>query len=205
MLKKQNNSLFASDGFTLTETMAYILIFVFFIMAAANFVIYGFRATSFGFEQDSAVQQARQVVNSFIKEIRDAYQAETGEYLLDEVNPQELSFYCDYDYDGRIEKIRYFLDGTILKKGVIEPTGDPVEYNPANETVTEIARYVNNQTEAVFTYYDTDNNLIADPPGHKTAIRLIHMSLKINVTPEKAPNDYYVTTDVQIRNLKDNL
>ncbi len=196
----QNN-----QGFTLMETMVYVLIFVLFIIVAANFVIFGFRSTNFGFEQDSAVQQARQVIKYFSKEVRDAYQAETGDYLLDVVNPQELSFYCDYDGDGRIEKIRYFLDNTVLKKGVIEPSGDPVEYNASAETISEIARYINNQTEPIFTYYDTDNNLIADPPGHKTAIRLIHMSLKINVTPQRAPNDYYVEADVQIRNLKDNL
>ena len=36
-------------------------------------------------------------------------------------------------------------------------------------------------------------------------VRLINVILKINVTPLVAPNDYYVETDIQLRNLKDNL
>ena len=38
------------------------------------------------------------------------------------------------DDDGLKEKIRYYLTGTTLKKGVIKPTGSPPVYLSANES-----------------------------------------------------------------------
>ena len=66
---------------------------------------------------------------------------------------------------------------------------------------TTIASYVNNQEEAIFTYYDNSYN----ETGLINNVRLINIKLKINVTPERAPMDYTVETDVTLRNLKDNL
>jgi hypothetical protein len=60
---------------------------------------------------------------------------------------------------------------------------------------------MNNQEDTIFTYYDSDHseaNIIND-------IRLVNIQLKINVTPNIAPNDYWARTDIQLRNLKDNL
>src|SRR3989339_105358 len=57
------------------------------------------------------------------------------------------------------------------------------------------------EAENLFTYYDSNNATSTSI----NSIRLIKTSIKINVTPGIAPNDYYVETSVQLRNLKDNL
>ncbi len=192
-------------GFTLIEAMFAVSIMVIFFALATNFLNQGFKSTRFGSEQEIAVSNARKVTPIMVSEIREAVASDRGDYCLDIVNSQELSFYSNIDDDEEVEKVRYFLDNNVLKKGIIKPVNNPAEYLSANEDIEEIANYVNNQSEAIFTYYDVDNNLITNPSSNKNAIRLIHISLKINVTPEIAPNDVYVEMDAQLRNLKDNL
>ena len=74
------------------------------------------------------------------------------------------------------------------------------DYDQPRSTTT-IAQYMNNQDEPVFIYYDNNRAETADIDS----IRLINIQLRINVTPWRMPNDYYVETDVHLRNLKDNL
>lgn len=194
-----------TQGFTLLEITVVIAIFIALSIVGADFVISGLKANIFGYEQDTAVSNARKVINVINQEIRETAQSDRGDYLLDTVATNTLTFFSNIDSDSNTEKIRYFLDGTSLKKGVIHPTGTPLEYQGANEIVTKVADYINNQSLAVFTYFDTNNNQISNPTTYKKNIRLIHLMLKINVTPNRAPIDYIVNTDVQIRNLKDNL
>lgn len=193
------------QGFTLIEALVSVVIAAMMISAATAFIIYGSRTNMFGSDQDMAVKNARDAGNEIVKEIREATQGDNGDYLLDLVEAQNFSFYSNIDDDDYIEKIRYFLDDHALKKEVIKPSGDPLEYSSANVATTTIALYINNQAEAIFTYYDTDNNLIGDSTSNKSDIRLVNISLKVNVNPNIAPQDYYVDMETHIRNLKDNL
>ena len=68
-------------------------------------------------------------------------------------------------------------------------------------STTTISKYVNNQLEPLFYYYD--NNGITTTVINE--IRRIKFSIKINVTPNIVPNDYYLESDITLRNLKDNL
>lgn len=190
-------------GFSLLEILFTISIVVMAGFLVADFVIQGFQATLFGQEQNMATQNARKVSRLVVNELREATQSEGGDYSLDTVLPQTLIFYSDIDKDNSIEKVRYFLDGSILKRGVINPSAGL--YPAEDEVITDEIEYMNNKLEPVFTYYNKNNVLIADPTTNKTSIRLIHISLKINVTPTQEPNDIYVDMDVQLRNLKDNL
>ena len=197
--KKQN------AGFTLLEIIVVMAIFTVLTLISSDYIIQGFRSITFGYEQNIAVENARKVINQMIEEIREASQSDLGSYLLSAVEPQNFSFYSNIDSDADTEKVRYFLDNNIFKKGVIEPAGSPLEYLAGSEVVTEVAQYINNQSDPIFNYYDTNNQLIADPPANISDIRLVNISLKINVTPATAPQDYYVNANIQIRNLKDNL
>lgn len=153
-------------------------IFIILFFVSSDFIIRGFKSILFGYEQDSAVQNAKRITNEIIGEVRESAQSDRGDYLLDTVEEQNFSFFSDIDSDEYIEKIRYFLDSDILKKGVIEPIGDPLEYLDENEMISEIAEYINNQAEPIFTYYDTNNNLIANPLANKNSIRLIRVFYK---------------------------
>ena len=120
--------------------------------------------------------------------------------ICDSVNIKGSKLYLPFRY-----RKQGFHKPFFPERGVIKPSGDPLEYVVGDEIVNEVAEYVENQTLPIFSYYDKNNNLIADPNSDKSDIRLVQILLKINVTPERAPNDYDVTMDVMLRNLKDNL
>ena len=142
---------------------------------------------------------------------RSALPGDTGAYALESANDFEFIFYTDYDRDLAVEKVRYFLDGSNFNKGVTEASGNPLQYLPQDETITTISKYVRNDaSEPVFTYYngdysgkDTDTPMAT--PADVLDLKLIHIFLEINVDPTKAPMDFDLESDVQIRNLKDNL
>ena len=187
------------------EVVFIMVITVMVVYVTSTFIVRGFRSSVFAEEQNIAIRNARKINQLMVNEIREGIRSEAGDYILDTTDPQEFIFYGDIDKDSNVEKIRYFLDNSVLKRGVTKPSGSPVEYVALDEVITEVAYYVNNQSEPIFTYYDRNNTLISDPPSGKTRVKLINISLKINVTPTVAPNDYYVEMDAQLRNLKDNL
>lgn len=193
------------SGFSLIEILVVMIISSIFIIMSSDFITQGFHSSAFIYEQDLAVQNARKAQNIMVKEIRKANRAENGEYLLDTVLPQTFIFYSDVDSDGLTEKIRYFLDNNHLKRGVIHATGTPIGYPAGNEEMSNLSSYINNQANPIFLYYDKNNLLIDNPTSHKQSVRLIEISAKINVTPAKAPKDFNIEVNVQIRNLKDNL
>jgi type II secretory pathway pseudopilin PulG len=193
------------NGYSMIELTVVLSIFIILLFMATEFIIQGLRSNTFAYEQDAAVSNARKVVDSLIKEVRKANQAETGVYLLETVGPQTFTFYSDIDGDNKTEKIRYYLDNRTFKKGVIKATGTLISYPAGDENITTIANYVNNGSTPIFQYYDKNNNLLADPGTFKRSIRMINISMMINVTPERAPADYFVRANIQIRNLKDNL
>ena len=201
MINKKSNI----AGFTLIEIMVVMAIFIIFIMMSSDYIIQGFRSSTYIYEQASAIQNAGKVQDIMVKEIRKANRSQAGDYLLDTVQPQTFIFYSDVNSDGSTEKIRYFLENNTLKGGIILAVGIPSQYPAENEVISTLSNYINNNTDPIFTYYDKDNQLIANPSANKQSIRLINILVKINVTPSQAPLDYYLKADVQIRNLKDNL
>jgi len=186
-------------GFTLLELIVVLSIFSVVSLIGAEFIIKGFKAISFGSDQETAINSARRAMELLSTDIREARSSEKGGYALLTNEEQNFAWYGDVDNDGVSEKIRYFLSDNTLKRIVTEP-GPENNYDQAGVT-TIIAQYINNQIEPIFIYYDSDNN----EAGAINDIRLIRIKLKINVTPEIAPQDYYIESDIQLRNLKDNL
>lgn len=186
-------------GFTLIEILVAMSITVILMLVVNNFIITGFRTNTFNSEQETAIEHARDASNDMSHEIRGANSSEKGDYALSTVSANNFVFYNDVDKDNKREKVRYFLDGRYLKRVVTEP-GTNNNYTGSGVTST-LANYMNNVTEPVFRYYDSDNV----ETSIVNNIRLIRLNLKINVTPTRAPADYYVQLDVELRNLKDDL
>lgn len=198
-------------GITLAEIVVALGIFVILSFAVYTFVKQSYRIQDFSLEQAIAIGEAQRGVETMVKELRETLPADTGAYTIESADIQSLVFYADFDKDDAIEKVRYFLVGSDFYKGVTEATGNPLEYLPENETTSIISRYVRNtSTQSIFTYYNGDwpgdkiNNPLATP-ATPTEIRLVHVFLRINAKPQKAPTDYILESDVSLRNLKDNL
>lgn len=199
-----------TPGFTLLEVMVAVSIFVVIILIWNKFIIQSWRSISFGQEQLESIHQAQKGLEIMTQELREAITAENGAYALEKASDQEVIFYSDIDQDASTERVRYFLNGTSLIKGVIEPSGDPLEYLPENEIETIAAQFINNGTIPIFTYFnenypsDTENNPLPSPT-RLIETKLMHILLLVNVNPQKAPQNFAVESDVQLRNLKTNL
>lgn len=174
------------------------------------FVIYIYRAYGYNFEQIAAVNEARKGIETMIREIREARYGDDGSYPLEEAGNFQFIFYSDIDKDESIERVRYFLDGTNFRKGVVEPSGDPPQYVLSGETIKALSAYVRNSAVPVFVYYNGDwpIDIVNNPLPTLTRLtetKLMHVYLRINVDPNRPPDNFELESDVQIRNLKTNL
>ncbi len=187
-------------GFSLIEILLSISILTIIMVMGSDFIIKSFKSTRFVSEQEEAVSHARRAMGIMIKELRGANISQKGDYPLLRINDDDLIFYSDIDSDGIKEKIQYVADtdNNLLIKKVTEPdaSGDYTNIGAS----TTISKYLNNHEDDIFTYFDSNNNqttVIND-------VRMIHIKLKINVTPTIMPNDYVLEGNVVIRNLKSN-
>jgi len=198
------------DGVTLVETIVAIGIFVIIVVAWNSIIIQSYRSAEFGQQQQEAIREAQKGIEIMTQELREMSTAENGAYALEKADDNEIIFYSDIDKDIYTERVRYWLDGNNLKKGVVEPSGDPLDYNPSNEQTKIITNFVNNSTSSLFTYFNEDypydevNNPLP-APARLIDTKLIHIFLRVNIDPSKAPKDFDVEADVQLRNLKTNL
>jgi len=186
------------------EVLIAIGIFLFIMVMVWLFVKQGYSFQSFTFGQTTAITEARRGVETMVKEIREALPGDTGDFNIESAEEFEFVFYTDYDRDNQVEKVRYYIDGSNFNKGVIEASGSPLQYNPLDEQVNTLSRYVRNtSTEEMFLYYNDDYDLLSSPVN-PINIRLVRVYLKINVFPDKAPADFHLESMVGLRNLKDN-
>lgn len=192
-----------NKGFTLIEITVVLGIMVLIMGGMYSFLIESYNFQTFVSEQNDAIASARDGVETLVLEIREAADADTGGYPIETATEQEFIFYSDVDADALTERIHYYLDGTNLKKGVIEPSGDPLAYSDA-ETVSTISEAVQNGVNVIFTYYDGDTVALSYP-ADPTEIKLVKINLEVNINPAKVPETYFLENYVQIRNLKDNL
>lgn len=196
MLNKIKNQ---KAGFTIIELMVSVAIVTVIVYICMDYLLLAFKAARYSDEQQEAVTIARNSMDIITKEIRGANSSEQGGYPLSFIEDDEIIFFSDIDDDNIYEKIRYFVSGITLTRVINEP-GALNDYNTSG-TSTSIADYINNISEPIFIYYD-DNHNETDIINN---VRLIQFNLKINVTPAIAPNDVYVKSEVNLRNLKDNL
>lgn len=195
-------------GMTLIETLVALGIFALIAVAIGAFardVFFFNDVIQIGLNN---VTEARKVLRPFANEVRGAQPSNLGAFAVAQAATSSFAFYSDIDADGVRERVRYFLDGDEFKKGIIEPTGNPLTYNQANETVIKVIRDVV-PTPYIFSYYDTNyaggttTPALADPVT-PTDVRLVRVDLTVDANPGRAPSLMTVTTQVTVRNLKDN-
>lgn len=154
-------------------------------------------------------QQELQILGRrFSAEVREARQSETGSFAIGKASTTEFIFFADADNDGLAERIRYFVSGTELRKGVVVPTGSPSAYVLGNESVRTVIRNLVATTTSAFQYYDGSYTGTSSPlvsPFDPAAVRLVHMTLVIDDDITQPPEPVVSTTHVTLRTLKDNL
>jgi prepilin-type N-terminal cleavage/methylation domain-containing protein len=207
-MEKNNDRKKISSGFTLIELIVSIFIFLIVVIGSTTLFTDTINTSNSLTGNLNAQMDVRKAFNSMSDLIRSASQSSNGAYPIDTASSTYFAYYSDIDKDGIKEKIRYFLSGKTLKIGVIDPTGSPLTYNPGNEKIsTLINDVVNPPAVPIFSYYDNTYNGTSSPmamPINVPAVRLIKINVLIDHDTRKPPAAIGFTTQVSIRNLKDN-
>jgi prepilin-type N-terminal cleavage/methylation domain-containing protein len=198
-----------NKGMTIIEMLVTLAIVAVVMMAVSSFAVSIFKSNSYSMAATSGPFDASSILHIMVKELRTASQANDGSYALAQVATNTISFFSDINGDGLKEKIRYFLSGNTMKRGVIVPSGNPLVYNSAVETVSIMVNNVKNTTSTnIFDYYDDsyDGTTAAlSQPITVTNVRLIKIVFLIDLDPNRSPIPTLFSSVVALRNLKDNL
>jgi type II secretory pathway pseudopilin PulG len=204
MLLKLNN-----NGMTLVEILAAIGIFLLLFVGMAALLVYSFKSNKIIWEQLSTQNEGRKVIQDFVNELRSATASSIGAYCLATASTTQIVFYSNIDTDTLRERIRYYLSGTTLKKGVLKPSGSPLAYNPANEAIIDLVHDVANGTTSLFYYYDENytgasTNTPMTHPVNTSNVRVVGIKLLLEEDPSASPAPFSIESKAVIRNLKTN-
>ncbi len=197
-------------GFTLLEFILAIFLFSSIVGFVSFFFISYLQTYSFSFEHQRIINEAQGGMTQMIREIRKIRNGDNGSWPIIQADDFSFAFYADVTNDGRTDRVRYFLDGTELKRGVIEPTAVPVSYPLQNETITTIARFVHATSSAIFRYYngdwpgDTINNPLS-PSQRVLNTRFVEVTLTIYPPSQSVTKPFTLSSGVTIRSMKTNL
>jgi prepilin-type N-terminal cleavage/methylation domain-containing protein len=195
-------------GFSLAE-----IIIVTAVAAAIFMAVFNFGDSIFSFNSNaqkslSAQSDGRRILKNITKELRSASPSSVGSYPIMAAGTSSLTFFVNLDSDAYKEQVRYFLQGSELKKGTIKPSGSPLVYNPADEQVVTLIRDVYNGASPIFEYFDSSYTGTSTPlslPVQITRIRLVRITVKIEKDINKSLGPIIIESQVFLRNLKDNL
>lgn len=152
------------------------------------------------------LDDVRQIMRPMSGVIRQAQDSSVGDYAIEEAASTTLTVFSDIIDNGYRERVRYFLENGELKRGVTVPSGQPLEYDIANEEIETLMRNVINMT---LLYYNEDYRGATSALIHPfpvSDIRMVEVIVSIDDDPNRDPNPLgEVSMFVQLRNLKNNL
>lgn len=156
------------------------------------------------------VDQARKVLTSFTNEIRNAAAGNDGSYQLSTASDTQVVFFSNFGASGtKINRIRYYISGTTLYKGVVVPTGSPLAYNLGTEVVTAVQANLANGGTPVFYYYDDSYDGTTNPliqPVNLTQVKFVKINLIVKrQSTETDAGTFVIDGGAAIRSLKTNL
>jgi prepilin-type N-terminal cleavage/methylation domain-containing protein len=205
MQKKQ------SKGFTLTETLVTIFVFS-IIMAGATLLLRNILRSSV--QQPLAldtIDQARIVMSNFVNELRNASAGDDGSYPLGQAGNSQIVLYSTYGSgaSSQSNRIRYYVSGTTLYRGVTTQSGNPPAYNPASEVSRAVITKLSNASAPVFYYYDSNYTGTSTPltqPINVNNVKFVAINLVLpNQDARDATTTFTASAGGTIRNLKTNL
>jgi prepilin-type N-terminal cleavage/methylation domain-containing protein len=197
-------------GMTLLESLIAIAIFSIGILGFTTLFMRSWRQNAYTLELGQATMAASQGVNEMVRHIREVRQADNGAYPVISADNNDLVVYSDYDRDSKAERLHFYKSGTSLLMGVREPSsGFPVTYAAGDgETHTISANVVNDASTPIFAYFDANypedsvNNPLTTPATVPN-IRLVRITLHINIFPNRAPDNVQIQSFAEMRNLND--
>jgi prepilin-type N-terminal cleavage/methylation domain-containing protein len=196
-----------SKGFTLVEMLTTIFIFS-TIIGGVTLLLQNILKSS---QQQplalETVDQARIVTANFVNELRNANSGNDGSYALNQAADAQIIFYSTYGSatSTQTNRLRYYVSGTTLYKGVTTPNGNPLSYNPASEKTTTLINNIRNASTPVFYYFNGSSTPLVQQVNLND-VKFVEMNLIIPTQDVRgATTTFTVTAGATIRSLKTNL
>jgi hypothetical protein len=199
------------SAMTLLEMMVAISIFTIAILGFTLLFMRSWKMNSYTIEMGQSSLAVSQGTSKMVGYLRKVRQADNGANPIQSASGSDLVVFSDYDKDGITERLHFYLQNSQVKMGITKPTtGIPKTYPSGDQQTVLLAdRIVNTGSEPIFYYYntnypaDTTNNPINMATNPTTVIRLIKIFLKINIDPNRAPDNIETQSFVELRNLND--
>lgn len=165
---------------------------------------------SYTLEMGQSSMAVSQGVGKMVNYVRGTRQADNGAYAIHSASDNSLTLYSDYDKDGVTERLHFYKDGQNVLMGITDPTDTmPKTYPSGDEQIMVIANYIVNESdEPIFYYYDKNyggdpDDLPLDTPAPVADIRIVKIHFKMNIVPNRAPDNVELQSFVEMRNLND--
>jgi type II secretory pathway pseudopilin PulG len=205
MIEKKKKS-----GMTLIEALISIVIFTIGIGGFSLLFIKSWQGNSYVFEMGQSSMAASQGVNEAVGYLRKARQGDDGSYPIKSGTNNDLLIFSDYDKDGITERLHFYKSNNQLIMGWRKPTGSlPKIYVTGDQGIKVITeKVVNDASTPIFYYYNKDypgdqaHNPVATP-ANPSDVKLIKILLKVNMDPNRAPDNIEISSFAELRNLND--
>ena len=186
------------------ETIVVLALFIIIIGALVSSIKFFYRSNRYSLEQTYAVNSARIGIQQMVKYIREAAFSDEGSYPVISMAPSSFSFYSNVDQDVFVEKVRYFLNGTDLDKGVIKSSGDPLIYDSNNEVISVVSDNVRNNADSVvlFSYFDSSGAQITNMAS-TTDLRFVTINMVTDTDVTQLPSSFTLRSSATLRNVRE--
>jgi prepilin-type N-terminal cleavage/methylation domain-containing protein len=204
------NKLKIKSGFTLVETLFTIFIFSLLMMGTTLMMKDILSTSRQQLDMMTNTDQARMIANNFVTELRNATYGANGAYPINQAGDNQVIFFSTgIKNNGTISRIRYYISGNTLYKGVTNPAGSPLSYNGQPETITALSTEMSMSGNPLFYYYDGNYNGSGNSLSQPVNINVVKF-IKINLVVLKeltanSTNTFTVSAGASLRNLKNNL
>lgn len=177
-------------------------------VGASTLLMRGIRSNDVIWEQLTTQSEGRSVLHHIINDVRKAEESSVGSFPIVTATDNELTVYSNIDSDSLRERVRYWLDGTTLKRGIIKPAGNPLSYTQTEDVDTIAHNVVNiDQGIPLFTYFDesyTGTQDALETPVTLTDVHVIQIQLELEKDADKTPVPLHLESMFHLRNLKTN-
>lgn len=190
-----------TSGLSVLEVVVWIGMFAMAMAAVASSLLYFYRTSSYTLQEAGAVTAAQRGIDTMTRIIRETAYSSNGAYPIVSFAPNDLVFYADVDTDSAIERVHFYVQGTTLYEGVVDPTGDPPSYTGA-EAVTILAQDVRNLAQSLnaFTYYDQNGTIITDY-SNISGLRFVTANIAVDADTNRPPASVTIRSSAAMRNI----
>ncbi len=192
-----------TNGYTLIEMIVVIAIILIVTPVLFSSILSLYKTHAKTLSRAFALSQTTSGVKEIVRDVRSAVYAENGALPIVEIATSSLTLYTDTDMDSTVERVRYFLDDTTIKKGIIEPTATS-SYPESNETIEDLSTsIVNNETNTpVFRYFDATSTEITSS-SDILDVKRIEVNFIGSNRFSGETTEVQIKSSASIRNLKD--